>query len=148
MVAGWYMNVDLIQWLQTETLKTLRILARRPAVDITLNVIHNKSMYISKIMGYWIISNPFHSWLNFDTPLVCCQISRAPSIQLKIWFLYTPSIHEIVLKKSPLLASHTRSVQNLRAEFVHFQHLAPIFLFYPTFWTSENVWSCLKYLTG
>ena len=54
-----------------------------------------------------------HSWLNFDTPLVWCQIFGAPSIQ-PFWFLYIPFIHEIV-KKSPLLASHTRSVQYLSA---------------------------------
>ncbi len=57
--------------------------------------------------------NPFHSWLNFYTPLVWCLIFRAPSIHL-FWFLYTPSVHEIV-KKAPLAASHTRSVQYLSA---------------------------------
>ncbi len=41
------------------------------------------------------------------------QNFKAPSIQLS-WFLYTPSIHEIV-KKIPLPASHTRSVQHMNA---------------------------------
>ncbi len=56
---------------------------------------------------------PFHSWLDFDTPLVWGLIFRAPSIQL-FSFLYTSSIHEIV-KKISLLASHTCSVQHMSA---------------------------------
>ena len=80
-----------------------------PCLKLTQKYTNSGSFWPEMARSAEDFENPFHSWLNFDTPLVWCQIFRAPSIQL-FWFLYTTSIHEIV-KKSSLSASHTRSVQ-------------------------------------
>ncbi len=82
-----------------------------PSLKLTQKYTNSGSFWSEMVRGTENFEYPFHSWLNFDTSLVWCQIFRAPSIQL-FWFLYTPSIHEIV-KKSPLSASHTHSIQYL-----------------------------------